>query len=119
MFSRLSSFDQAKHQSGGHEPGVSVARKSHASVGTVISMLKKAPPLRQDSDSMNLLQDSTPGTINPMQISVKPGAQHSCTSNFASSVNIATKTTADALEELRGYRDMKDLLLKQGGKSQI
>nr|GMC93170.1 autophagy-related protein 13B [Ipomoea batatas]GMC96585.1 autophagy-related protein 13B [Ipomoea batatas] len=116
---RLCSFNQARHQSGGHEPGVSLVRKSHVSAGTLISMLKKAPPLRQDSDSMNLLQDSTPGTVNPVQISDKPGVQHSSTSNFASSVNIPAKTTADALEELRGYRDMKDLLLKQGGKSQM
>lgn len=114
MFPRLCSFNQARHQSGGHEPGVSLVRKSHVSAGTLISMLKKAPPLRQDSDSMNLLQDST-----PVQISDKPGVQHSSTSNFASSVNIPAKTTADALEELRGYRDMKDLLLKQGGKSQM
>ncbi|CAH9123233.1 unnamed protein product [Cuscuta epithymum] len=96
---RIGSLEQTNQLEHG---GVCVARKPQASVGTLISMLKKAPPLRQDSSSL---------TLNPPPNS---------TTNFASPVNMITaKTTTDALEELRVYREMRDLLLKQGGKSQM
>lgn len=104
---RICSLEQTRepHEPGGGSACVVARKPPQASVGTLISMLKKAPPLRQDSSS------SSSVTINPTTPT---------TCNVASPANIITsKTTTDALEELRVYREMKDLLLKQGRKSQM
>lgn len=86
-------------------------------------MLNKAPPLRQDlSESRNVGKSSKCGTLGsrvmePVQISANSGFQQAASSSLEPSGIFSSRTTTDALEELRGYREMKDLLLRQGGKS--
>lgn len=83
-------------------------------------MLKKAPPLRQDlSESRNLGRSSKCGSLGshvrePVLTCANSGVG---SSSLEPSGVFSSKTTTDALEELRGYREMKDLLLRQGGKS--
>ncbi|KAA8546978.1 hypothetical protein F0562_003407 [Nyssa sinensis] len=123
--SRPGSFDQKGHQCESHEPGgLFPFRKSQdAAVGALVQMLKKAPPLCQDSfNSRNLLQASQPGTLSnrcqePNKTSEETGIQHASSLSTASSRLVMSRTTADALEELKGYKEMKDLLLRQGGDS--
>ncbi|CAL1409162.1 unnamed protein product [Linum trigynum] len=105
--SRPESFDQKAHLGDQLDPqggGIFPIRKSQdAAVGALVRMLKKAPPLRQELSSSNV--DST-------HVSSTRAEQPPDTS---SSVLVASKTTADALEELQGYKRMKDYLLSQGG----
>ncbi|XP_059624437.1 autophagy-related protein 13b [Cornus florida] len=123
--SRPSSFDQKGHQCEPHEPGgLFPLRKSHnAAVGALVCMLKKAEPLCQDlSNSRNLLQTTHPESIpnstkEPNHTSEKLDFQHAASLSITSSGLVMSKTTADALEELRVYREMKDSLLRQGGRS--
>lgn len=76
------------------------ARKSQdAAVGALVHMFRTAPPLRQDSScyssrssSRNELEQQQAGT----------------TSEF-----FLPRKTSDALEELRAYKDIKDLLLSK------
>ncbi|KAF6156785.1 hypothetical protein GIB67_033254 [Kingdonia uniflora] len=78
----------------------SSTRKSQdAEIGELVHMLRTAPPLRQDSSSYSS-QTSRAGF----------GAETSATSEY-----FASRRTADALEELRSYREMKDLLISQSG----
>ncbi|XP_021909349.1 autophagy-related protein 13a [Carica papaya] len=76
-------------------------RKSQdAAVGILVQMLRTAPPLRQDpsyyeSDSMRTeVEGGGIGTASAFLI---------------------PRRTADALEELRSYREMKELLLSKSG----
>ncbi|XP_027341856.1 autophagy-related protein 13b isoform X1 [Abrus precatorius] len=97
-------------------------RKSHdAAVGALVHMLKKAPPLRQDfSTSEHLSQGTGPETWNNNNQEPNHVLEASRPVSLMSSGIIATrKTTADALEEFQGYREMKNLLLMRGGKPQI
>lgn len=86
-------------------------------------MLKKAPPLQQEvSDSVSLSQDCRPEIWSDIKqeanlSSERPAPGHPAhSSSVISSGLVTSKTTADALEELRGYRDMKNLLLAQSTK---
>lgn len=86
-------------------------------------MLKKAPPLRQDlSESRDISQSPKSGTLSihhiqdPLQMSENPVIQQAGSLSVGSSGIFSSKTTADALEELRGYREMKESLLRQGGR---
>lgn len=123
---RPGSFDQPHHPMVPHEPGgLLLVRKSQdAAVGALVQMLKKAPPLRQDvSSTADLLQDSklkTPTNFNQdsNEISENSNKLLYTSTNLASSGLISSKTTSDALDELRGYRELKDMLLKQGKISQ-
>lgn len=73
------------------------AKKSQdAAVGALVRMLRTAPPLRQDSGCYSL-NDGLEGEFNT-----------------ASGFFIARKTS-DALEELKAYRDIKDLILSKSG----
>ncbi|KAL6955885.1 hypothetical protein U1Q18_047606 [Sarracenia purpurea var. burkii] len=77
-----------------------VARKSQdAAVGALVRMLRTAPPLRQDSSCYSSRSSKT-------ELEGEVGE--------ASSFFVPQKTS-DALEELRGYRQMKDLLLSKSG----
>ena len=77
-----------------------IGRKSQdAAVGVLVHMLRTAPPLHQDSSchSSNSLKAEPEGGITTA-------------SGF-----FMRRKAADALEELRSYREMKDdLLLKSG-----
>lgn len=70
-------------------------------------MLKKAPPLHQDISFTTQYQGSA-------DINEEPALRKSTSLDLAPSGLIASKTTVDALEELREYREMKESLLKQG-----
>lgn len=77
-----------------------VGKKSQdAAVGILVHMLRTAPPLRQDSSCYST---------------------HSLRTEYEGGVSIASgffmpRKTADALEELNSYREMKDLLLSKSG----
>ncbi|GLT29701.1 hypothetical protein SLA2020_045480 [Shorea laevis] len=79
------------------------SRKSHdAAVGELVHMLRTAPPLRQDPSN----------------------SSHSLRTEFEGGVGTASgffmpRRAADALEELKSYRDMKDLLLSKSGTQVI
>lgn len=83
-------------------------------------MLKKAPPLRQGlSESRNLPQAPKPGETPTDCVEAQVPEAGPGSHQAGPSSRFATKTTADALEELKGYKEMKDLLLRQGGRSHI
>lgn len=90
---------------------VTTPRKSlGAAVGALVHLLKSAPPLRPefgdsyDSSQTYLQPHGVPGLSITSSHSVMDG-----------SGLFAHKTAADALEELRSYREMKDNLLSQSG----
>ncbi|CAI0428349.1 unnamed protein product [Linum tenue] len=105
--SRPESFDKRSHigdqmdpQAGGTFP---IKKSQDAAVGALVHMLKKAPPLRQELSTSTV--DST--HVSSIRAEHPP--------DTSSSVLVASKTTADALEELQGFKLMKDCLLSQGG----
>lgn len=78
----------------------SVGRKSHdAAVGVLVHMLRTAPPLRQDSSC-----------YSSHSMKIEPEGGMATASGF-----FMPRKTEDALEELRSYREMKDLLLSKSG----
>ena len=88
-----------------------IGRKSQdAAVGVLVQMLKTAPPLRQDSSTY--------------MVSSMSGVQRqgSSVSGTESEFSMA-RTTSDALEELRNYKQLKDLLLSKsksvGGATRV
>ncbi|XWS33194.1 hypothetical protein CRYUN_Cryun22dG0058500 [Craigia yunnanensis] len=122
--SRPESYDRRGPLSDPNEAGLFMNRKSQdAAVGALVRMLKKAPPLRQDiSGLINPSEASRPEMWSKSiqeqnQISKAVTVEHAASSSIASSRVVASKTTADALEELRGYKELKNLLLSEGGKS--
>ncbi|PON83550.1 Autophagy-related protein [Trema orientale] len=126
--SRPKSFEQKGPFCEPLEPGGSFpTRKSqNAAVGALVLMLKKAPPLRQDfSKSVNSSEALRPETWgnyvleNNQTSEGQAPVQHVASSSVMSSGLVVSKTTADALEELQGYRELKNLLLSQGSKSHI
>ncbi|KAL5568078.1 hypothetical protein UlMin_024653 [Ulmus minor] len=79
-------------------PSLPMGRKSQdAAVGVLVHMLRSAPPLRQDSSCYSSLKAEPEGGITTASGFFMP------------------RKTADALEELRSYREMKDLLLSKSG----
>jgi autophagy-related protein 13 len=77
-----------------------IGRKSHdAAVGVLVQVLRTAPPLRQDSSCYS---------SHSMKTELEGGM--ATASGF-----FMPRKTADALEELRSYREMKDLLLSKSG----
>ncbi|KAK6922856.1 Autophagy-related protein 13, N-terminal [Dillenia turbinata] len=122
--SRPESFNQKGHMNEPFEPGGPFPVKSQdAAVGALVQMLKAAPPLCRDStNSINLPQSSKPEIWNTRgesnQISSAPELQQTALSAVVSSGLAMSRTTADAFEELKSYREMKELLLKQGVVSQ-
>ncbi|KAI0488315.1 hypothetical protein KFK09_028143 [Dendrobium nobile] len=75
-------------------------RSQDAAVGVLVHMLRTAPTLRQDH---SLSSQSSKSDVN----------SEASTSSFLSS-----RKKSDALEELRSYRDMKEILLSKS-RSQI
>ena len=79
---------------------VAMGRKSQdAAVGLFVHMLRTAPPLRQDSSCYS---------SDPLK--AEPEGGLTTASGF-----FMPRKAADALEELRSYREMKDLLLSKSG----
>ncbi|XP_047331760.1 autophagy-related protein 13a isoform X2 [Impatiens glandulifera] len=80
----------------------STNRKSQdAAVGALVHMLRTAPPLRQDPSYYSTFSSS------------RTEAERE-TSGSASNFFLPRKTS-DALEELKGYREMKQMLLSKSG----
>lgn len=80
---------------------ISTARKSHdAAVGALVHMFRTAPPLRQDSSCYS---------SRSMKQEIGQGAG-------SSSAFFLPRKTSDALEELRAYKDMKELLLSKSAR---
>ncbi|XP_056168432.1 autophagy-related protein 13b [Syzygium oleosum] len=120
--SRADLFDKRRHahdplQSGSFLP---IRKSPGAAVGALVDMLKKAPPLHQDFSNLATASQASRSETwsnsfhehcqTPKAISAQDG-----TSSVASSALLASKTTTDALEELKVYREMRNLLLSQGG----
>lgn len=98
---RPGSFDQQAHIREPLEPGgFFQVKKSQDGAVSAHRLLKKAPPLRQD-------------ITNSIISSEEAGVQNAASLGVVSSGLVLPKTTADALEELRVYTELKDLLLKQ------
>ncbi|MBA0771474.1 hypothetical protein Gotri_006984, partial [Gossypium trilobum] len=120
--SRPESYVRRGNPSDPNEAGLFMSRKSQdAAVGALVRMLKKAPPLRQNV-SLNFSEASRPEILSnsipkQSQISEAVTVEHAAAPNIASFRLVASKTTTDALEELRGYKVMKNLLLSEGGKA--
>ncbi|CAH2053363.1 unnamed protein product [Thlaspi arvense] len=109
--SRPGSFDQRGDIHEPLESSGSFPKKSQdAAVGALVSMLKKAPPLRQDASEHSIPEICWNNNNNN-----KPAQAHetAAASITASGLALASKTTADALEELRSYKEMKNVLLSQ------
>lgn len=80
---------------------ISTARKSHdAAVGALVHMFRTAPPLRQDSSCYSSM----------------PLKQELVQEAGSSSAFFLPRKTSDALEELRAYKEMKDLLLSKSAR---
>ncbi|CAL0330026.1 unnamed protein product [Lupinus luteus] len=119
---RAESFDHGHMADALEAGGFFPIRKSHdAAVGTLVHLLKKAPPLRQDLSTSEHLSQGAHSEIwnnNIKEPNQTPDAPMPV--SMMSSGLIATrKTTADALEEFHSYREMKNLLLTGGRKNQI
>ncbi|KAL0721173.1 hypothetical protein Bca4012_035772 [Brassica carinata] len=87
-----------------------IGRKSQdAAVGVLVQMLKTAPPLRQDSSTYM-------ASMSGVQ------REGSSVSGTESEFSMA-RSTSDALEELRNYKQLKDLLLSKsknvGGATRV
>lgn len=128
LFPRTELFEQKGPLCEPLEPGglFPVRKSQDAAVGALVLMLRKAAPLCQDfSNSVSLSQALRPESLSnsiqePERTSEGPApAQHVASSSGMSSGLNMPKTTADALEELQVYQDMKNLLLKQGSKSHM
>ena len=126
IFFRLESYDHKRYR---HEPVepvrvLRVPKSQGAEVGALVLMLETTAPLCQDlSSSRNFSQAPKSETWNkniqpPDQISEVLAVQDAISSRVESFVLVFSKTTADALEELKGYKDMKNVLIKQGLRSQ-
>ncbi|KZV13723.1 Autophagy-related protein 13 isoform 1, partial [Dorcoceras hygrometricum] len=74
-----------------------VKKSQDVAVGALVHMLKTAPPLRQDS-----------GHYTSYSSEVQPEKEVGTFSDF-----FKPRKTSDALEELKVYREMKDVLLSR------
>lgn len=89
---------------GEFDSAFSLGRKSQdAAVGALVRMLRTAPPLRQDSSfysshSQSIQQEGDFGTATGF---------------------FMPRKAADALDELKSYREMKDLLLSKSGNQVV
>lgn len=78
----------------------SIGKKSQdAAVGVLVHMLRTAPPLRQDSSC-----------YSSHSMKTEPEGGMATASGF-----FMPRKTVDALDELRSFREMKDLLLSKSG----
>lgn len=111
---RPGSFDQRGDIHEPLESSGSLPKKSQdAAVGALVRMLKKAPPLRQDQVSESSIPETCWNNKNNNK-PAQPGRQEMVAASItASGLALASKTTADALEELRSYKEMKNVLLSQ------
>lgn len=109
--SRPGSSDRSGNLGTPHEhSGPFTPRKSQDAAVALVQMLKKAPPLRQDlNPSQNVYNKPSRPENSSKQIQVPPVAE-AASSNLDSSRVSGVKTTSDALDELKVYTDIKQLL---------
>lgn len=125
--SRPESFDQKCQPNEPYEAGsLGPVRKSQdAAVGALVLMLKKAPPLRQDYSASIVVSAAPKTTCSDAGVQdsnenvARAPAERPTYSSIVSSGISQSKTTADAIVELRGYRKMKEFILKQAGSSHV
>ncbi|XP_071735426.1 autophagy-related protein 13b [Rutidosis leptorrhynchoides] len=118
--SRPGSSDRLGNLGTPHEHlGPFTPRKSQdAAVGALIQMLKKAPPLTQQlNQSQTVVKPSRPESAFKQIQNLPLVEAAAASSNMVSSRVSGIKTTSDALEELKVYTDMRQLLLKRSDKS--
>ncbi|CAM6051752.1 unnamed protein product [Sphagnum compactum] len=84
-------------------PG-SVGAQPRAAVGAFVRFLRSAPPLRELSSPF-VSPGSGPGPA--LTVGSPPAS--------LAALSLGSRTAADALEELRGYREMRDFLMRQRG----
>ncbi|CAK9208064.1 unnamed protein product [Sphagnum jensenii] len=87
-------------------PG-SVGAQPHAAVGAFVRFLRSAPPLRELRTPSGTFSDLALGKLTSASPQV-PVPTHT-------TLSLGSRTAADALEELRGYREMRDFLMRQRG----
>lgn len=105
--------------------GLVTARKSQeAAVSAIVKMLKNAPPLRPEPSmqlSSHVIRDETRTSSMEQntvaEVMASPGSSASV-AGMTTSEFIRSRTVADAFEELRGFKERKELLLRRIG-SQI
>ncbi|XP_059628874.1 autophagy-related protein 13a-like [Cornus florida] len=90
-------LDEKKASEFTSQPFTAVRKSQDAAVGALVHMLRTAPPLRQDSSY-----------YSPHASKIEPEGEVGATSSF-----FLPRKTSDALEELRRFREMKDLLLSK------
>lgn len=122
---RSESYEGKRHIGETLEPGglLPVRKSQDAAIGSLVHMLQTAAPLRQDlSNSAKFSEvsrvESCSSRIQHYQnTEFAGGSIQAAASNtgITGSGLLALKTTADAFEDLRSYREMKELLLRQGG----
>ncbi|KAG1369785.1 autophagy-related protein 13b [Cocos nucifera] len=102
---------------------VPVPRSPDAVIGALVRMLNTAPPLQQDlSNSVRSSQVFRDKAWIPriqhkedMEAEVEKSESPVSSSGITATGLPKPRTTADALAELRSYKETKELLLKQGG----
>eukprot|EP00268_Persea_americana_P001905 TRINITY_DN10573_c0_g1_i1.p1 TRINITY_DN10573_c0_g1~~TRINITY_DN10573_c0_g1_i1.p1 ORF type:complete len:708 (+),score=117.32 TRINITY_DN10573_c0_g1_i1:351-2474(+) len=122
---RSESFEGEGHKTESLESqGRLAVKNSHdAAIGSLVGMLQTAAPLQQDSSNLSKFPqvpkpDSWREKILPNQNLVSgKGTRQTSESNIGivSSGLFMSKTIADALEDLRSYREVKDFILQQSG----
>uniref|UniRef100_A0A0C9S0R1 TSA: Wollemia nobilis Ref_Wollemi_Transcript_29149_3647 transcribed RNA sequence n=1 Tax=Wollemia nobilis TaxID=56998 RepID=A0A0C9S0R1_9CONI len=90
-------------------------KSQDAAVGALVHMLKSAPPLYPDFGNISVFSHSTAQVQNSTDGCGATDLSGSLHFGREVSQMFGHKTTADALEELRSYREMKDNLLSQSG----
>lgn len=91
---------EGKSALGSPSTSLPTGRKSQdAAVGVLVQMLRTAPPLRQDSSCYS---------SHSLKAELDRGVA-------ADSGFFIPRKTTDALEELRSYREMRDLLVSKSG----
>ena len=100
MFYDIRNAD-GKEALGSSQPYISSRKSQDAAVGVLVQTLRSAPPLRQDS------------TYSSQSTKSELGGDIGSSSFFMS------RKTSDALEELRNYKEMKDMLLSRSGTESL
>ncbi|KAI7729352.1 hypothetical protein M8C21_017433 [Ambrosia artemisiifolia] len=108
--SRPGSSDRSGNLGTQHER----VKSQDAAVGALVQMLKKAPPLQKDLNRSQYVSKTSRPEKSSNQIQDHPAHASSNMSSFSRMSGI--RTTSDALEELKGYVDVKQVLLKQSSK---
>lgn len=118
---RVGSADCKDHAGYNVGPGELIPiKRSDAAVGSLVRMLRTAPPLQIDNfntprsmDEISRMRFQQEKEFNE-EIDVGKVDSASCLDITASEL-LKSRTAADALEELQAYKHMRELILKQGG----